>query len=376
MTTARKTTGVATVYTSSRPDILINFIFNGPRRQPMTTHILICDDSALARKQMARALPAGLADAILFATNGEEALQILREGKADLLFLDLNMPAMDGYQVLEYIRKEDLPVLTIVVSGDIQPEARERVRKLGAIDFIQKPTDTGMVTRLLEEYGFYRPGDLEHLALQDASLNSKSSKAPEISVSLNDYLQEIANVAMGRSSDLLARLLKVFIQQPIPKVAFIANSELHMAISAAQREDDYSAVCQGFTGAGMAGEALLLFEDASFQEMAELLHYDVLQGETVNVEVLMDMSSILCGAFLNGIGDQLDLKLSLGHPTVLGQHRPINELLEHHSKREEQLLCMEISYAIENRDIHCDMLILFTEDSVPFLEKRLEYLVD
>ncbi|MBE0487318.1 response regulator [Marinobacter sp.] len=342
----------------------------------MTTRILICDDSSLARKQMARALPAGLADDILFAINGEEALQILRDRKAELLFLDLNMPEMDGYEVLEHIRKEDLPVLTIVVSGDIQPEARERVRKLGAIDFIQKPTDTSIVVRLLEEYGFYRPGDLESAALQDATLNTKANAAPKISVSLNDYLQEISNVAMGRSSDLLARLLKVFVKQPIPKVAFIANSELHMAITAAQRGDEYSAVCQGFTGAGMAGEAMLLFEDASFQEMADLLHYNVQQGEAVNVEVLMDMSSILFGAFLNGIGDQLDLKLGLGHPTVLGQHRPINELLEHHSKREEQLLCIEISYTIENRDIHCDMLILFTEDSVPFLEKRLEYLVD
>jgi len=363
------------MYTSSEPDIIDDFT-NGPQRQPMTTHILICDDSALARKQMARALPAGLADDILFATNGQEALQMLRDGKADLLFLDLNMPEMDGYGVLEHIRKEDLPVLTIVVSGDIQPEARERVRKLGAIDFIKKPTDTDIVTRLLEEYGFYRPCELEQAALQDTSLKTKSTNGPEISVNLNDYLQEMANVAMGRSSDLLARLLKVFVKQPIPKVAFIANSELHMAISAAQRDDDYSAVCQGFTGAGLAGEALLLFEDASFQQMADLLHYDVQEGVAVNVEVLMDMSSILFGAFLNGIGDQLDLKLGLGHPTVLGQHRPINELLDHHSKQEEQLLCIEISYAIENHDIHCDMLILLTEDSVPFLEKRLEFLVD
>ena len=90
----------------------------------------------------------------------------------------------------------------------------------------------------------------------------------------------------------------------------------------------------------------------------------------------MDMSSILFGAFIKGIGDQLDLKLGLGHPTVLGQHRPVNELLDHHSKREEQLLCIEISYALEDRDIHCNMLILLTEDSIPFLEKRLEYLVD
>ena len=63
----------------------------------MTTRILICDDSALARKQMAKALPPGLADDILFAGDGKEALTILRDQKAELLFLDLNMPELDGY---------------------------------------------------------------------------------------------------------------------------------------------------------------------------------------------------------------------------------------------------------------------------------------
>lgn len=343
----------------------------------MTTRILICDDSALARKQMARALPTGLADQILFANNGVEALEMLRAQQADLMFLDLNMPQMDGYEVLEHIRAEDLPIMTIVVSGDIQPEARERVRKLGAIDFIKKPTDIGVVLGLLADYGFYRPGDLESTALNDGELNpGDESQAREISVSLNDYLQEISNVAMGRSSDLLARLLRVFVKQPIPKVDFIANSELHMAISAAHNSDTYSAVCQGFTGAGIAGEALLLFADASFREMAELLHYDTLEGESVNVEVLMDMSSILFGAFLKGIGDQLDLQLGLGHPSVLGQHQQITELLEHQNSRNEQLLCIEISYTLEDRNIQCDMLVLLTEDSVPFLEQRLQYLVD
>lgn len=345
----------------------------------MTTRILICDDSALARKQMARALPEGLRGDVSFAKDGVDALEKLRRGEAELMFLDLNMPEMDGYEVLDQIRREDLPVMTIVVSGDIQPEARERVRKLGAIDFIMKPTDTSIVLALLVEYGVYRPGELEDAALQDRSLRDAggtTATVPEISVSLNDYLQEISNVAMGRSSDLLARLLRVFVKQPIPRVAFLANSELHMAISSVSESDTYSAVCQGFTGAGIAGEALLLFADASFREMAELLHYESLEGEAVNVEVLMDMSSILFGAFLKGIGDQLDLKLGLGHPTVLGQHRQISELLEHHSTRDEQLLCIEICYTLEDRDIECDMLILLTEDSVPFLEDRLQYLVD
>ncbi|WP_421911059.1 response regulator [Marinobacter sp.] len=338
----------------------------------MTTRVLICDDSSLARKQMARALPKNWNAEVTFAFDGRNALEKLRAGAGELMFLDLNMPEMDGYQVLDAILKEDLPVLTIVVSGDIQPEARARVRKLGAIEFIKKPTDTDLVSQLLRDYGFLRAEDLA----KDQKHATTDIPAVDAPISLNDYLQEIANVAMGRSSDLLARLLRVFVKQPIPRVEMIARSELSMAISVAQADSSYSAVCQGFTGAGIAGEALLLFADASFNDMAELLHYDDLDTESIQVEVLMDMSSILFGAFLKGIGDQLDLKLGLGHPTVLGQHRQIGDLLEHHRTRQEKLLCIEISYELEDRDIRCDVLVLLTEDSVPFLEQRLQYLVD
>ncbi|HEY9150158.1 MAG TPA: response regulator, partial [Gammaproteobacteria bacterium] len=93
----------------------------------MGTPVLICDDSSFARKQMARALPADWDIDISFAEHGREAIAAIAAGKADILFLDLNMPVMDGYEVLEAIRAGDLPTLVIVVSGDIQPEAHARV---------------------------------------------------------------------------------------------------------------------------------------------------------------------------------------------------------------------------------------------------------
>lgn len=348
----------------------------------MTIRVLICDDSSMARKQMARALPKNWKADVAFAFDGRNGLEKLRETRAELLFLDLNMPEMDGYEVLQVIREQDLPVLTIVVSGDIQPEARQRVRKLGAIDFIKKPTDTQHVTRTLRDYGFLQPEEFE-TEDDDASppMSAATPAAPipgenDTSVKLPDYLQEISNVAMGRSSDLLARLLNVFVKQAIPRVEMITTRELSMAISAADIDTQYSAVCQGFIGADIAGEAMLLFADANFAQMAKLLRYDDSSTENPEVEVLMDMSSILFGAFINGISDQLDIKLRLGHPTVLGQHRRVGDLLEYHRTKQEKLLCIEISYQLEHTDISCDMLILLTEDSVPSLEKRLEYLVD
>lgn len=334
----------------------------------MTMRVLICDDSAMARKQMARALPADWPVETRFAVDGHDALAQIRDGLAETLFLDLNMPELDGYGVLEAINKEDLPVLTIVVSGDIQPQARERVRRMGAIDFIKKPTDPDLLATLLQDYGLYRPGEAAPVAPSGGE-----TTAMDAPLTLNDYLQEISNVAMGRAADLLARLLNVFVQLPVPRVAMIERSELSMALSAAE-ETTYSAVCQGFTGAGVAGEALLLFSDASFKDMAHLLRYEDLASDAVEVEMLMDMSSILFGAFLKGLGDQLDLRLGLGHPTVLGQHRRISDLLEHHSKRSEQLMAIEINYQIEEYAVSCDLLVLLTEDSIPHLEKSLFYL--
>ena len=119
----------------------------------MATSVLICDDSNMARKQMARALPDDWPTEITFAKNGQEAIDIIRQGGQELMFLDLTMPVMDGYQTLEAIKKDDLPIMVIVVSGDIQPEARERVKKLGAIDFVKKPVDKEKIQTVLHDYG-------------------------------------------------------------------------------------------------------------------------------------------------------------------------------------------------------------------------------
>ncbi|EAT11831.1 response regulator [Bermanella marisrubri] len=119
----------------------------------MTTKLIICDDSNMARKQMSRALPDNWQTEVSFAKNGEEAIELVKSGQFELMFLDLTMPVMDGYQTLEVIHKNDLPIMVIVVSGDIQPEARERVKKMGAIDFIKKPVDKEKVATVLRDYG-------------------------------------------------------------------------------------------------------------------------------------------------------------------------------------------------------------------------------
>ena len=66
--------------------------------------VLVCDDSLVARKQVAKCLPQDWDVAVHFAKNGDDAIKALAEGKGDLLLLDLNMPVLDGYGTLEAIR--------------------------------------------------------------------------------------------------------------------------------------------------------------------------------------------------------------------------------------------------------------------------------
>ncbi len=119
----------------------------------MAIPLLICDDSNMARKQVARSLPEGWEVDVTFAGDGAEALAAIRAGKGEMVFLDLTMPELDGYAVLEAVRKEDLKSVVIVISGDIQPEAHQRVKALGALDFIRKPVDKQKLRHVLETYG-------------------------------------------------------------------------------------------------------------------------------------------------------------------------------------------------------------------------------
>jgi len=61
---------------------------------------------------------------------------------------------------------------------------------------------------------------------------------------------------------------------------------------------------------------------------------------------------------------------------VLGQHVQVGDLIKTNETRWKQTLAIEITYEIENYDITCDLLLLFTEDSIDNLNRRLSYLMD
>lgn len=72
------------------------------------------------------------------AFNGEEALGLMENNKYDLVLLDLVMPKMGGFEVLEKIREKGLDVKAVILSNLSQNEDRAKAKELGALDFFVK----------------------------------------------------------------------------------------------------------------------------------------------------------------------------------------------------------------------------------------------
>jgi len=190
-----------------------------------------------------------------------------------------------------------------------------------------------------------------------------------------DCLQEISNVAMGQAGDHLARLLESFVVLSIPHVAILTPTEIAMAV---QTIDDHnvSGVCQGFIGGGLAGEAMLLFNDTSFSDLAKLMKFEEELSEASERELLIDATNILVGALLRGIAEQLDIEFSFGPPAILGQHQELDKLLASGNVRWDQALVIEVNYQIEGYNVQCDLLMVITQNSLDRLFGKIDYLLD
>ncbi|ELV8681331.1 response regulator [Vibrio fluvialis] len=332
----------------------------------MSYSVLICDDSALARKQMARSLPASLNADITFAVHGLDALSILETQRFQLMFLDLTMPELDGFGTLEAMRDKGYTTPVVVVSGDIQPKAKERVLALGAKAFIQKPInkdDLNAVIRTLVEPPT-QPRIVTPISIELPVLRRR------------DIYMEVANVSIGRAADALARHFDVFVQLPLPNVNIFEVSELHMALRDLADNVHVSGVCQGFSGEGIAGEALVLLTDSSIADLKKLMKVPADNEELEELELIMDVSNILVGSFLNGLGEQAEVRFFQSSPVLIGQHIPIDSVIQSTAGSFKKTMTFEVSYNIEGTSIRCDLLFMFVDESLPLLDSKLAYLME
>jgi len=110
--------------------------------------ILVVDDSWVARLGMSKLL-VSLGHEVTEASNGQQALDQVAQSRPDAVFLDLLMPDMDGFAVLEALAASRSTVPVIVLSADIQETTLTKCRDLGARECLHKPPTRDLAERAL-----------------------------------------------------------------------------------------------------------------------------------------------------------------------------------------------------------------------------------
>jgi two-component system, cell cycle sensor histidine kinase and response regulator CckA len=87
---------------------------------------------------------------IIGARDGKEALQLFRQEKFDLVLLDLSMPQMDGYEVMEHIFEIDEDAVVVMITGNASIESAVRALKIGAWDYLKKPFEYADLTKTVK----------------------------------------------------------------------------------------------------------------------------------------------------------------------------------------------------------------------------------
>ena len=104
---------------------------------------LIVDDSKISRKWLIEMIPKKIVEnaEIIEGCNGEEAITLYDQHRPDVVFLDITMPIVDGFEALERIRAINPDALVVMISADRQKTTKEKVLALGASAIISKPVD-------------------------------------------------------------------------------------------------------------------------------------------------------------------------------------------------------------------------------------------
>ncbi len=194
-----------------------------------TKRILAVDDEPNMRRLLEISLKQAGFQPIL-ASNGKEALDILRQNGADLVVSDLHMPIMDGLKLLEQMRAEAIETPTIIVTAQGEIHSAVSAMKLGASDYILRPFDLETleiaiqralsITRLKIENAFLR----DKADGEDSDLIGDSPVMLQVKHAISQVAQEKATVLItgetGTGKEVVARAIHQ--QSSRKKALFVA----------------------------------------------------------------------------------------------------------------------------------------------------------
>ena len=118
--------------------------------------VLLVDDEELIREGIFEAVDWNQLNMSVIgqAEDGEEALELYKQFKPQLILTDIKMPFMDGLELVEKVKAQDSNTYIIIISGYDEFQYAQKAIKLGAYDFILKPIDLDYLVEMLQKISF------------------------------------------------------------------------------------------------------------------------------------------------------------------------------------------------------------------------------
>jgi two-component system response regulator LytT len=115
-----------------------------------TLRVVLIDDEPLARQELAYLLESAAVEVIAQGSNGIDAVDLIRTHKPDLVFLDVQMPGLDGFAVLKKLldKKTKMPQVVFATAYD---QYAVRAFEVNAVDYLLKPFDRARVLQTIEK---------------------------------------------------------------------------------------------------------------------------------------------------------------------------------------------------------------------------------
>ena len=123
-------------------------------------NVLVVDDVQVMRSLLISSLRSLNITNVQEAHNAQSALQIFAKGKIDIVFLDINMPDINGLELIKQLRSMNPSVFIIMVSGESSLDNVKQSIALGAKGFIVKPYTSGRIKAMIDKYKTENPVDL------------------------------------------------------------------------------------------------------------------------------------------------------------------------------------------------------------------------
>lgn len=141
--------------------------------------ILVIDDEEAILLSVDTTLQLAGFDNVLTCSDSRQAVPLVQQSSPSVILLDLNMPGVDGEEILEKITSQFPPIPVIIITGRIDAETAVDCMKLGAFDYIVKPVDENRLIATVRKSLQFNELHQENQALKEQILEG-NLKRPEI----------------------------------------------------------------------------------------------------------------------------------------------------------------------------------------------------